>query len=422
VPEIEARLREITRNWGDDLRGALLDHCGEERGLSLYRRYGAGLRSDYREHYVPRIAVHDIEQMETLAEGEHSLAMSLYQPLEAPDGLLQFKMFRAERPISLSDALPMLENMGLRVEEERPSEIQRADGACVWMHDFSMKYSGKDELDLDEIRDKFQETFARVWCRDVENDGFNRLVLRAKLGWREIVIIRAYCKYLRQAGWTFSHRYVQRALSINPHIAALLVQLFHARFDPERRCDSEDLLSEIHAALDAVEHLDEDRILRSLLGAILATLRTNFYQTGENGEAKPYLSFKFDPKKVLELPEPRPMFEIFVYSPRVEARTSVPRCWDWSRRRWSRTPLSYRSGRRAASCRRCCRREATGKPFRPRASRVTRLSSAASWTSRTIWSRAAWCRLPGSCVMRSLSGGRRRQGYSHLFRHRQRHF
>jgi glutamate dehydrogenase len=318
VPEIEARLREITRNWGDDLRGALLDHCGEERGLSLYRRYGAGLRSDYREHYVPRIAVHDIEQMETLAEGEHSLAMSLYQPLEAPDGLLQFKMFRAERPISLSDALPMLENMGLRVEEERPSEIQRADGACVWMHDFSMKYSGKDELDLDEIRDKFQETFARVWCRDVENDGFNRLVLRAKLGWREIVIIRAYCKYLRQAGWTFSHRYVQRALSINPHIAALLVQLFHARFDPERRCDTEDLLSEIHAALDAVEHLDEDRILRSLLGAILATLRTNFYQTGENGEAKPYLSFKFDPKKVLELPEPRPMFEIFVYSPRVE--------------------------------------------------------------------------------------------------------
>ena len=318
VPEIEARLREITRNWGDDLRDALLDHCGEERGLSLYRRYGAGFRADYREHYVPRIAVYDIEQMETLAEGVHSLAMSLYQPLEAPDGLLQFKMFRAERPISLSDALPMLENMGLRVEEERPSEIQRADGACVWMHDFSMKYSGKDELDLDEIRDKFQETFARVWRRDVENDGFNRLVLRAKLGWREIVIIRAYCKYLRQAGWTFSHRYVQRALSLNPHIAALLVQLFHARFDPERRRDTEDLLTEIHAALDAVEHLDEDRILRSLLGAILATLRTNFYQSGENGEAKPYLSFKFDPKKVLELPEPRPMFEIFVYSPRVE--------------------------------------------------------------------------------------------------------
>ncbi len=322
VSEIEARLREITRSWGDDLRDALLDHCGEERGLNLYRRYGDAFRADYREHYVPKIAVYDIEQMETLVDEEHSLAMSLYRPLEAPDGLVKFKMFRAERPISLSDALPMLENMGLRVEEERPSEIRRMDGTCVWMHDFSMKYSGERELVLDEIRDKFQETFARVWRHDVENDGFNRLVLRAKLGWREIVILRAYSKYLRQAGWTFSHRYIQRALTVNPHIAFLLVQLFHARFDPDEQRNveraSDKLTDEIHAALDYVEHLDEDRILRSLLGAILATLRTNYYQSGDHAEPKSYVSFKFDPKKVVELPEPRPMFEIFVYSPRVE--------------------------------------------------------------------------------------------------------
>ncbi|GMQ75713.1 MAG: NAD-glutamate dehydrogenase [Gammaproteobacteria bacterium] len=321
VSEIEARLREITRDWRDDLRDALLDRCGEARGLSLYRRYGDAFSADYREHYVPEIAVYDIEQMETLAD-EHSLAMSLYRPLEAPDGLLQFKMFHAERPISLSDALPMLENMGLRVEEERPSEIQRVDGTCVWMHDFSMKFSGQRELGLDEIRDKFQETFARIWRGGVENDGFNRLVLRAKLGWREIVILRAYCKYLRQAGWTFSHRYIQHALAFNPHVAALLVQLFHARFDPDQQRNAErasdKLADEIRAALDEVAQLDEDRILRGLLGVILATLRTNYYQTGDDGQAKAYLSFKFDPKKVLELPEPRPMFEIFVYSPRVE--------------------------------------------------------------------------------------------------------
>jgi glutamate dehydrogenase len=218
--------------------------------------------------------------------------------------------------------LPMLENMGLRVEEEWPSEIRRADGTCVWMHDFSMKYSGKREFDLDEIRDKFQETFARVWRRDVENDGFNRLVLRAMLGWREIVILRAYSKYLRQAGWTFSHRYIQRALAFSPHIASMLVQLFHARFDPDQQRDTEhssdELVAAIRSALVEVANLDEDRILRSLLGAMLATLRTNYYQTGDNGEPKSYLSFKFDPKMVLELPEPRPMFEIFVYSPRVE--------------------------------------------------------------------------------------------------------
>ena len=150
VSEIEARLREITRDWADDLRNALLDHCGEERGLSLYRRYGDGFRADYREHYVPRIAVYDVEQMESLSDDEHSIAMSLYRPLEAPEGMLQFKLFRAERPISLSDALPMLGNMGLRVEDERPSEIRRADGSCVWMHDFSMRFGGKGELDLDE--------------------------------------------------------------------------------------------------------------------------------------------------------------------------------------------------------------------------------------------------------------------------------
>ncbi len=322
VSEIEARLREITRNWADDLFDALLDHCGEERGLSLYRRYGEAFRADYREHYVPRIAVYDILQMETLADEEHSLAMSLYRPLEAPDGLLKFKMFHAESPVSLSDALPMLENMGLRVEEERPSEIRRADGSCVWMHDFSMNYTGRRELDLDEIREKFQETFARAWSRDVENDGFNHLVLRAKLAWREIVILRAYCKYLRQAGWAFSHRYIQRALTVNPHIAASLVQLFHTRFDPDEQRDAErssdKLVDAIREALDDVEHLDEDRILRGLLGAVLATLRTNYYQTGDDGGPKSYLSFKFDPKKVAELPEPRPMFEIFVYSPRVE--------------------------------------------------------------------------------------------------------
>ena len=322
VAKMEDRLREITRNWKDDLREALLEHCGEERGLKNFRRYADGFRADYREHYVPQIAVHDIDLMESLTDGAHFIAMSLYRPLEAPEGVLQFKLFHPERPIPLSDALPMLENMGLRVEEEKPSEIRRADGSCVWMHDFSLKYSVKGELDLDGIRDKFQETFARAWQRDVENDGFNRLVLRAKLDWREIVILRAYCKYLRQAGWTFSHRYIQRALALNPAIAALLVQLFHARFDPDRQRGaaraSESLVEEIHGALDDVAHLDEDRILRSLLGAILATLRTNYYQPAEGGEPKSYLSFKFDPKKVLELPEPRPMYEIFVYSPRVE--------------------------------------------------------------------------------------------------------
>ncbi|MDX1433832.1 MAG: NAD-glutamate dehydrogenase [Gammaproteobacteria bacterium] len=321
VEEMELKLRNVTRVWRDDLHDALLEHYGEEHGLRLYRRYGKSFRADYRVHYSARIAAYDIEHMETLADGGSDLAMSLYRPLESPAELLQFKLFHLGRPIPLSEGLPMLENMGLEVVDERPSKIKRADGARIWMHDFGMSYAG-DELDIGAIRGKFEETFANVWYGRVENDGFNRLVLRAGLAWREIVVLRGYCKYLRQAAMTFSQTYMERALAANPLIARLLVELFHTRFDPAREQgragEAERVVAEILSALDEVASLDEDRILRSFLGVIQATLRTNFYQRGADGEPKSYVSFKFDPARVPELPDPRPMFEIFVYSPRVE--------------------------------------------------------------------------------------------------------
>ena len=162
----------------------------------------------------------------------------------------------------------------------------------------------------------------RSGTHEVENDGFNRLVLRARLSWREIVTLRACCKYLRQAGVAFSQDYMEDALAGNPHIARLLVKLFHARFDPARQPNSKtrsgQISDDIYAALDAVANLDEDRILRSFLTFFLAALRTNYYQPDEEGGEKTYVSFKLDPALVPELPEPRPMFEIFVYSPRVE--------------------------------------------------------------------------------------------------------
>ena len=321
VAQLENRLREVTRTWRDDLHDALLEQCGEERGRRLLRRYGEAFKADYREYYSARIAVHDIEKMETLA-GAGGIAMSLYRRLEAPADELQFKLFRYKQPISLSEALPMLENMGLTVRAEHPGTIVPAADEPIWMHDFTMVHSEGSELDLDRIRDIFQDAFARVWHREVENDGFNRLVLRASLSWREIVILRACYKYLRQGGVTFSQDYMEEALADNRHIAQLLVKLFHTRFDPKQRdgadARSVELTAEIYAALDAVANLDEDRILRSFLSLILAALRTNYYQVDENGELKAYVSFKFDPEQVPDLPEPRPMFEIFVYSPRVE--------------------------------------------------------------------------------------------------------
>ena len=331
LAELERRVRAVSRTWADDLHDALLDHFGEERGTRLFRRYGEAFRADYRETYSARVAVLDVEKMERMEHGG-GIEMSLYRPLEAEEGLLRFKLFQVGRPVPLSDALPMLENMGLKVEEEHPSKIKRAGAPRVWLHDFGMFHGEGPEFDPDRVNEAFREAFARLWSGEVENDGFNRLVLRAGLGWREIVILRAYCKYLRQAGVTFSQTYMEDALAANPAVAAMLVELFHARLDPAGQAEAPDadeagmerldaaleVMTRIEAALDEVANLDEDRILRSYLGVICATLRTNYYQRGPDGSPRPYVSFKLDPHRIPELPEPRPMYEIFVYSPRVE--------------------------------------------------------------------------------------------------------
>ena len=332
LADLERRLRVVSRTWTDDLRDALLDRFGEERGTSLFRRYGEAFRADYREAYSARVAVLDVEKMERIRD--NGIEMSLYRPLEAEEGRLRFKLFQlGRRPVALSDALPMLENMGLKVEDEQPSKIKRTDAPRVWLHDFGMLHGEGPDFDLDRIEETFREAFARIWSGEVENDGFNRLVLRAGLEWREIVVLRAYCKYLRQAGTAFSEAYIQDALAANPAIARMLLELFAVRLDPARRYGSAngkdaaverldtalEVATRIEAALEEVANLDEDRILRSYLGAIGATLRTNYFQPAADGAPKPYLSFKLDPQRIPELPEPRPQFEIFVYSPRVEA-------------------------------------------------------------------------------------------------------
>ena len=215
LADLERRLRVVSRTWTDDLHDALLDRFGEEAGTSLFRRYGEAFRADYREAYSARVAVLDVEKMERIRE--NGIEMSLYRPLEAEEGRLRFKLFQlGQRPVALSDALPMLENMGLKVEDEHPSKIKRTDAPRVWLHDFGLLHGEGPDFEPDRIEEIFREAFARVWTGGVENDGFNRLVLRAGIGWREIVILRAYCKYLRQAGTAFSEAYIQDALAANP--------------------------------------------------------------------------------------------------------------------------------------------------------------------------------------------------------------
>jgi glutamate dehydrogenase len=310
VKEIEDRIVESTRSWTDDLNDALLEEIGEERGNELFRRYGTAFPTAYSADWVARSAVADIRRIEGLAGGD-GLDMSLYHPLESPGGFLRCKLFRAGEQVVLSNVLPIFESMGLRVVDEHPYEITPRDRPPVWIFDFGLAYDG--ELELDRVREAFQDAFAHIWRGEVENDGYNALVLSAGMTWREITVLRAIARYLRQAGTTFSDRYMEQALQRHAQLSRKLVELFALRFDPHcERDDAEQLAGEIQAAIDEVESLDEDRILRNFLSVITATLRTNHFQD------KPYLALKLDPADIPIVPLPRPRFEIFVYSPRVE--------------------------------------------------------------------------------------------------------
>ena len=320
---IEAQLINAARSWNDVLRDALIDTHGEEEGNRLYRAYGSSFPIAYQEAVPARAAVPDVDRLDRLAKAPDDLALSLFRPLEDDDGLLRFKIGRAGVGIPLSDALPVLENMGLRVIDEQPYEIVASDGSVFWFHDFGVRPTDPIDVRLEKIRPDFQEMFEGIWRGDIENDGFNQLVLRAGLNARQILVLRAYCKYLLQIGIPFSQAYMERTLAHNPESARLLAELFDVRFDPAAAEDREarmaSLEAQIREGLEAVANLDEDRILRRYMRLILATLRTNHYQPmAEGGGFKPYLSLKIDPAEVPEMPLPRPVFEIFVYSPRTE--------------------------------------------------------------------------------------------------------
>ncbi len=320
LSEIEADVIETARDWADDLAQALSDDHGESEGLSLFDRYRYAFPSFYCEWFDSKQAVADIEKIERVIEtGE--IAMDLYRKQDADRTSVRFKVFNRDAPLPLSDVLPMLENMGLRVIDEIGHEVTPGGAPTVWIHDFGMVARGGVAIDIEAIRDAFEQTFERVWDGEVEDDGFNAMVVSAGMTWREIVVLRAFSKYLRQAAIPFSETYMMETLAKNGDIARDIISLFEERFEPrtgdEKRKDAR-LHKRIVAALDAVQNLDEDRILRRFLNLVDAMLRTNFYQPDADGTHKSYVSFKFDSSAVDELPLPRPFREIFVYSARME--------------------------------------------------------------------------------------------------------
>jgi len=320
VASIEKWLIAIARSWSDELKEQLIERYNEAEGLRYFNKYNRAFPASYMESYSPSEALYDVQKIENLSANK-----TLEMLFSRTNGgkTLSLKLFHAEKTIVLSDVLPILENMGLKIIGERPHEVKLKNGQRIWINDFDMSYLRKQDLDIDDIKDIFQEAFTKIWFNEVENDGLNRLVLESNLTWQETAMLRAYTKYLRQIGFNLSQNYIEQALTNNEEITQALVQLFVLRFDPhyqnsDKQENSEQIIAFIERSLDEVKSLDEDRIIRRFLEVILATTRTNYFQLTKEGLPKSYIVFKFDPAAISDLPLPRPKYEIFVYSPRVE--------------------------------------------------------------------------------------------------------
>lgn len=322
--DLERRCAEAARSWRDDFVAAVLAEYGEEHGSRLARRYADSFPEAYKEDYTPRTGAADLGRLEQIRD-VGVIGLSLYEAPDAGPGEARLKIFRVGAPLSLSEVLPTLSAMGVEVVDERPYGLDNLERPS-YIYDFGLRYAAGLPANA---RDLFQDTVLAVWDGRNESDGFNALVLAVGLTWRQAMLLRAYARHMRQGGTPFAQDYIEDALRINVDITRLLVQLFEARFDPGRNGDLEadnesrtamcaDLEERIGRALEDVSSLDHDRILRSYLTAIKATLRTNFFQEAATGGPHPYVSLKLDPSAIPDLPEPRPKFEIFVYSPRVE--------------------------------------------------------------------------------------------------------
>lgn len=327
---IEAEVAKAARAWTDDLSDALVKVHGEREGGRRAEIYAHAFPASYRERFDAATAVGDMGNIDAALEGKQ-VGIHVYQPQGSTDGKVYIKIYNGGASLPLSDVLPVLEHMGFKVIGEEPFLITPLGGqgrGPVWLQNFGMTVATKAPIDIAKSRAEIEEAFRRVWAGDMESDGFNKLVALADLGWREVAILRAYAKYLRQAAFPFSQAYIENAFAAQPKVARLLVDMFRMSFDPALNSAAKakasaaktaSIRADIVTALDAVSNADEDRILRRYLNLLDSTLRTNFFQKGADGKPKSYTSYKLNSRTIEELPLPRMNVEVFVYAPKVEA-------------------------------------------------------------------------------------------------------
>lgn len=320
--KIEQKLILASRTWAVKLEEVLKEKYGEENGNALIKMYKDTFCVGYSVSFSPRIAVMDIKHLEHLRLKKKTV-MNLYGLLDEHESHLKLKLYRSGNKIALSDMAPILENMGLQIISEQPYELKIKPDETAWINDYKLSLNLKcNHLKLEEIKELFQESLEAIWMGDLENDGFNQLILSARLSGKEITILRSYAKYLWQIGSGYSQETMEETMANNPQVARSLVELFSLKFIPEPTPNREQKLIDVNQnilnSLEAIDDLTEDKIIKKFLNLIHSSVRTNFFQRNEQGEDKPCLSIKFDSSKVMDLPLPHPFREIFVYSTCVE--------------------------------------------------------------------------------------------------------
>jgi glutamate dehydrogenase len=346
IAELEEQLAAVAQTWRDRFRAALLAQFGANEGLTLFHRFAEHFPAGYREEVDPAEASDEIQKIAAVIDGLSDLEMSLDRAADGATHRLHFTTLRLEEPIQLYTALPILEHLGMKVLSERLYQISTGM-TVLWIQKFELEPAVDATESPENIEPRFLECFRHVLAGEAENDQFNSFVVGAGLDWREAALLRAYCKYLLQTALTFSQTYMQEVLGRHASLTHALIALFHALFDPDhdskrRRTLATRSRRSIADQLERVTTLDDDRILRAFLSVIEATLRTNYYQSGADG-SRSYISFKLDSAKIIELPQPRPKFEIFVCSPRFEGVHL--RCGDIARGglRWSDRREDFRT-------------------------------------------------------------------------------
>ncbi|WP_309088427.1 NAD-glutamate dehydrogenase [Phenylobacterium sp.] len=323
--QVEAQIAEAARTWEDRFEAAVRASGREpEEVMATVAAYREAFPAGYRDRFDPAEALHDVATIEGFEPGQ-PIRVRAYRT--ASDSALQFrfKLYRCGEPAHLADVLPILESMGLKAIAEAGFPIAREGKPPVWVHDFELEDPRGANLVFAEVKEAFEAAVVAVWTGQTENDGFNRLVLELSIPWRDAALVRALARYRQQSGLDPSQRVQEQALSNHPAVARLILDLFRIRFDPaiaasaaERKRQGDAVMGEIVEALQAVESLDDDRVLRRLALLVQAIQRTNFYQPGPDGQPKPYISFKVASGELADLPAPKPFREIFVWSTAVE--------------------------------------------------------------------------------------------------------